>query len=60
MAELNFNKKKGLGGVKSKYIKKGIFDSINEKLKLDIIIYNKYLQKELEINIEDYKRVSGK
>ena len=42
MAELNFNEKKGLGDVKSKYIKKGIFDSINEKLKLDIIIYNKY------------------
>ena len=30
------------------------------KQKLNVIIYNKHLQKEQGINIEDYKKISGK
>jgi len=33
---------------------------MNMKQKLGIMIYNKKLQKEQEVNIEDYKEVSGK
>ena len=56
------NIKPGINIVKtidSKYILKDIFSFLSEKLKLNIIIYNKDLQKELDINIEDYKRIRG-
>ena len=43
----------------SLYILKEIFSFLSEKQKLDVIIYNKQLQKKLEVNIEDYKRISG-
>ena len=33
---------------------------MNTKQKLNIIIYNKHFQKEQGINIEDYKKISGK
>jgi antitoxin component YwqK of YwqJK toxin-antitoxin module len=33
---------------------------LNTKQKLDIIIYNKQLQEKIEVNIEDYKKISGK
>ena len=59
MSELNFNKTKGLGDVKSIYIKKEIFTFLDEQQKFELIIYNKYLQKEFGVNIEDYKRLSG-
>jgi len=38
------------------YILKDIFSFLSQKKKLEIIIYNKELQKILDINIEDYKR----
>jgi len=38
----------------------GIFSFLNEKQKLNLIIYNKKLQKLLRVDIEDYKRISGK
>ena len=46
--------------IESSYILKNIFSYLSEKQKLKIIIYNKHLQKKLDINIEDYKKVSGK
>ena len=46
--------------IKSFYILKGIFSFLSEKEKLNIIIYNKNLQKKFDISIEDYKKVSGR
>jgi len=45
--------------IKSEYILKDIFSFLSEKKKLEIIIYNKHLQKNLNINIENYKRIKG-
>ena len=45
--------------IKSLYILKDIFSFLSEKQKLKIIIYNKYLRKNLDINIENYKRIRG-
>ena len=45
--------------IKSLYIIKNIFSFISEIQKLKIIIYNKNLQKKLDINIENYKRIRG-
>ena len=58
MAELK--RIKHLGDIKSKYIIKGIFLLLNEKQKLNLIIYNKQLQKILGVDIKDYKKISGK
>ena len=44
----------------SKYIQRDVFLYLNEKQKLYMIIYNKKLQKICNVDIEDYKRVSGK
>ena len=41
--------------IKSKYILKSIFDILIEKKFLQIIIYNKKLQKKLDKKINDYK-----
>ena len=46
--------------IKSSYIKKRIFSFLDEKEKLIIIIYNKELQKILEVNINEYKKKSVK
>ena len=46
--------------IKSSYILNEIFSFLNMKQKLNIIIYNKQLQKEQGIDIEDYKNISGK
>ncbi len=46
--------------IKSTYILNEIFSFLNMKQKLNIIIYNKQLQKEQGIDIEDYKSISGK
>jgi len=51
--EKNFEK-----SIESLYILKDIFSFVSEKQKLNIIIYNKYIQNILEINIENYKRIS--
>ena len=42
--------------IKSSYIIKGIFLFLNEKQKLNIIIYNKHLQKILGVDIKNYKK----
>ena len=39
---------------------KNIFSFLSEKQKLNIMFYNKHLQKKFDINIEDYKRISGR
>jgi len=44
--------------IKSLYIIKDIFSFLSKKLKLNIVIYNKQLQKKLDINAKDYKRES--
>jgi len=46
--------------IESLYILKNIFSFLSEKEKLFIIIYNKQLQKKLDININDYKSISGR
>ena len=53
-SEINIEK-----SIESLYILKDIFSLLSEKQKLKIIIYNKELQKKLEINIEDYKKIRG-
>jgi len=52
-SEINIEKE-----VKSLYIIKDIFSFLFENLKLNVVIYNKQLQKKLDINIKDYKRKS--
>ena len=46
--------------VKSQYILKQIFLYLSEKKKLFLIRYNKFYNKLLGINIEHYKKISGK
>ena len=48
-----------LKSIKSSYIKKDIFSFLQEKQKLNMIMYNKELQKMLDIDIEIYKKISG-
>ena len=58
MAE--FKMIKYIGDIKSSYIIEGIFLFLNEKQKLNMIIYNKELQKIFGVDIKSYKKVSGK
>ena len=46
--------------IKSSFVLKEIFNFLNIKRKLKIIIYNKQLQEKGGIVIEDYKKISGK
>ncbi len=46
--------------VKSLYIRKYIFSFLYEKKKLKFIEYNKTYQKDFNINIDNYKKLSGK
>ena len=56
----NIKSEKNIGkSIKSLYILKDIFSFLSEKQKLNIIIYNKHLQAKFNINIENYKRISG-
>ena len=43
--------------IKSFYIIKNVFSFLDEKRKLNIIIYNKKLQKILLIDLNDYKKI---
>ena len=51
-SEINIEK-----SIQSLYIIKDIFSFLSEKRKLKILLYNKYFQKKLDINIENYKRI---
>ena len=46
--------------IKSEYILNEILLFLGRKRLFNLIIYNKHLQKKLKINIEDYKKISGK
>ena len=46
--------------IKSKYILKHIFSYLCIKKKLDIIKYNKKIQNKFQIDIEFYKKISGR
>ena len=46
--------------IKSFYNIKEIFSFLYGKLKLNLIIYNKEIKKKILVNIEDYKKISGK
>ena len=49
-----------LRDIKSSYIIKELFSFLNKKRQLNMVIYNKELQKMLLFNLEEYKRISGK
>ena len=53
--EINIEK-----SIQSLYILKEIFSFLSEKRKLNIMIYNKHLQKIFDINKKDYQKISGK
>ena len=59
MAELK-GKKEFLKNINSSYIRTEIFSFIDEKKKLSMIIYNKKLQEIYGVNLEYYKKISGK
>ena len=46
--------------IESSFILKKIFMNINYRLQLNLIRYNKRIQKKIELNIVDYRRLSGK
>ena len=46
--------------IKSSFILKRVFSLLATIKKLDLIIYNKILQRKLLIDIEDYKKEIGK
>ena len=46
--------------IKSSFIIKRIFSFLSEKQVLNIIMYNKELQKNFVVDIKDYKKISGK
>ena len=58
MAE--FKEIKYLEDIKSSYIIKSIFLFLNEKQKLNLIIYNKQLQKIFGVDIKVYKKICTK
>ena len=49
-----------INSIKSEYNIKEVFSFLGRKELLNLIIYNKQFQKFFEINIEDYKKISGK
>ena len=54
------NNIKMLENIKSLYFRRNIFLYTNEKVKLDIMKYNKNLQNLMDLNLDYYKRYSGK
>ena len=58
--ENNDNSLKSKISIKSQYILKKILLNLEEKKKLLLIKYNKYYHKIMKINMENYKKVSGK
>ena len=45
--------------IKSPYIIRRIFSFLTEKKKFDMILYNKKLQRKLDLDLDDYKKFSG-
>jgi len=57
---MELDEKNYLLDIKSKHIIKDIFLYLNEKQKLNLIIYNKQLQIILGVDIKEYQKISGK
>ena len=55
-----FKTKNYIKEIKSNYIKSQFFSFLNKKQFLNVINYNKELQQIFGVNIEDYKKISGK
>ena len=53
-------KKSNIYSIKSEYNLKVVFSYLNEKQKMNIIMYNKELQRKLDVDIDVYKKISGK
>ena len=49
-----------LDDIKSDYIIHYIFSLLNQNRKFKLVKYNKILQSKLDINLIDYKHLSGK
>jgi len=49
-----------LEGIKSNFIIQNIFSFASQEIKFNLVKYNKNLQKKLDINLFDYKNLSGK
>ena len=54
------NGMKSINSIESSYILEEIFSFLHERKKLDLIIYNKQFQNILHVDIEDFKKLSGK
>ena len=54
----NIKSEKNIKSIAKYVLKNMLFPFLPEKQKLEIIIYNKDLQKKLDINIENYKRIA--
>ena len=46
--------------IKSNYLIQYIFSLLNEKRKFKLVKYNKNIQNKLDLNLIDYKHLSGK
>ena len=58
-----FNKyksKRNFREIQSSYVFKTVLSFLNEKGKLNMIIYSKEMQRIFSVDINDYKKVSGK
>ena len=60
MDELKKNELINIEEIKSSYIIKEVLSFLSKKQKLNVIIYNKKLQKIFGVCIEDYKKISGR
>ena len=58
--KIKYNKNSKLDNINSIDISEKIFSSLIERRKLEIIHYNKKMQNDLDININDYKTFTGK
>ena len=59
-SDLKENRNSNWRKIKSKHTLVEIFSFINVKTQLYILLYNNSLKKKLSINIDNYKKVSGK
>ena len=55
-----FKGKLSLKDIRSPYIMENIFLYLKDQQKLNLIIYNKQMQKKFGVDIEVYKNISGK
>ena len=60
MEKIELKENQSIKGIKSLFFIRYLFFYLDEKQKLRMISYNKELQKISGVNIDDYKRISGK